>query len=783
MSSILNIPLSGGYVSTGTGARDASDLESGELQEMTGGYYRKNDPNQVWNMPGRTEFGSAGSTLVKGIAICQFDEGGTDNLVASIGTTLVSATPGATGTFASLVTGLDSASTLFTACHQDDRWYLGNGYDANRVLKSDGTVRLHGLLAPTEALTVVSSSVALTTARPTTASSGWSNAANAIDSSATTFASYVGSETVNDPLLICGGFASSTTADRYLVVKSSATIRGAAFILMSVSTDGGVSYGDSVMDFNFSYNETFTYPISVNSNLVYVKFRTRNPFGLGGSIIARVFDVLIQVGSGASILTTTLGGMYYTFTELNDVENIESSVASSGETGAVAATLVNLSSQTTSTITRPTIINPAATHWRVYRTVDGATPTKDNFGDVSGIISIATTTWVDDYTQPIDEQPTPVLNVVSVGDTFYSRDDPPPPFVHMMSWKGSICGISRTERRKWSYSESGFPESFPIIYTIESFPLDEHDGLVGQMAVGETAVILAEGAVLAVDDLPRITDGVFSAAIARPIKGHPGCVGTYAFTTFSVAGEPRGAWVSPFGVYVTNGQICACISTDLAWEQEVNVPFLGTSVLRWDAKNVILWFEFDLDGDGLNDHEMPFHMAEAHSKGESRPKLGQPTAKASSCMASALIESAYYRFSGHPSDGSVYVEESGSVDEATGSTIALTVRSGQVAHDKVDIGVIKATLNHSNFGTGETGTLTATLYRDSANTENSREQSIRVDGNRGTTVGIGRAGELVDFTFEYSGSGSGGVGGVTVEVDGHGRSGSAVRVTSSSVTP
>ena len=97
MSAILKIPLNGGYVSTGADARSADDLESGELQSMSGAFYRKNDRGMAWKMPGRSEFGSAGTGTVKGIAICQFDEGGTDKLVASIGTTLVAATPGATG--------------------------------------------------------------------------------------------------------------------------------------------------------------------------------------------------------------------------------------------------------------------------------------------------------------------------------------------------------------------------------------------------------------------------------------------------------------------------------------------------------------------------------------------------------------------------------------------------------------------------------------------------------------------------------------------------------------
>ena len=77
------ISLSQGYVSTGHKARSADKMERGELQSMLGAFYRKNDPNDPWKMPGRALFGSAGSGGIKGIAICQFD-GGNDKLVTSI---------------------------------------------------------------------------------------------------------------------------------------------------------------------------------------------------------------------------------------------------------------------------------------------------------------------------------------------------------------------------------------------------------------------------------------------------------------------------------------------------------------------------------------------------------------------------------------------------------------------------------------------------------------------------------------------------------------------------
>jgi hypothetical protein len=790
MSHILPIPFNGGYVSTGTGARDASDLETGELQKMTGGYYRKNDPNQVWNMPGRTEFGSAGTGAVKGIAICQFDEGGSDLLVASVGTTLMYATPGATGTFLTLEAGLNTLATVLTAAQQEDRWFLGNGYDDNLVLMPDGTTRLMGMKAvegqPTLATVAVSAQV---TTRPTTDAIsfvGWVDPTKAYDGDDTTFSWRQIYHTVPSDHVWGHRFEGwvatpSPPPGRILKIKWGASVQGGGYMNIRKSEDGGSTFTYIYTAFQPPYSEVEPFWVESaiadttdSASVVVIVDCGANPQDDNSTF--RVYDIKIEYGNVSSV-TTTLGGVAYATTEVYQGDGYQL------ESPPSKITTLSFTAKGSVVVTRPTLLNTAATHWRVYRVGDGVATTPLNYGRVADLVEINDTTWTDVFETPITEQAVPTLPVVSVGDLDFFRDSPPPVFKSMISWKGSICGISRSSPRTWFYSEGGRPESFPIIYQVISFPLDEHDVLVGQMAVGETLVLLCGGAVLAVDDLPRVTDGVFDAGNARPIKGHPGCVGEYAYTTFSVAGEPRGAWVSPFGVYVTNGQVCACLSTDLAWENEVNVPYLGTAVLRWDAKNVILWFEFDLDGDGLNDHEMPFHMAQAHSKGEARPKLGQPTAKATSCMASALIDSTHYRFTGHPSDGSVYVEESGSVDAATGDTVTVTVRSAQVAHDKVDLGIIKATLNHSNFGEGATGTLVTTLYRDSANTENSRSQSIRLDGNRGTTVGVGRAGELVDVTFEYSGSGSGGVGGVDLEVDGHGRSGSAARVTSSSATP
>jgi len=515
---------------------------------------------------------------------------------------------------------------------------------------------------------------------------------------------------------------------------------------------------------------------AINSNLI--KFRATLTYNSGTSrATLRVYRVQTTTGSSTTARNTS-GTMYYAYTEYNATDGLESPPS---DTAPLAAQ----TSKNLITITRPTsAVNAAATHWRVYRTVPGGANTIDSLGLLLEI-PIASTVTYDNWSVDPDTQLTDLVPALTIGELSIPLNTPPPTLISMVSWNGSIVGISRetSKRRLLRYSEAGYPESWPEFYAVSSFPIDEHDVLVGQMAVGETLVLLMEGAVLALDGLPRVVDGQFQGANARPLKGHPGCVGRYAYTTFSVAGEPRGAWVSPFGIYITNGQVSACITTDLAWESEVSVPDLGTCVLKFDQKNAILWFEYDSDGGGTNDTEMPIHMAELHSKGESRPKLGGPTTKATNCMAGGSVDSTPYRYSGHPSNGVVYLEESGTTDAATAAAVGMVIRTGQIDNDKVDMGIVKATLNHSDFGDGSTGTLVVTAYRDSSDSENSRSQSIALDGNRGTTVGVGRAGELFDFEFSYRGTGIGGVGGVVIEVDGQGRSGSAARWVSASATP
>jgi hypothetical protein len=402
---------------------------------------------------------------------------------------------------------------------------------------------------------------------------------------------------------------------------------------------------------------------------------------------------------------------------------------------------------------------------------DGLVATQGNFG-LLATVPIGELTYLDDFTFEADFALKPVIPGKELGDIMVPRDSPPPSFASMWIHDGSRVGLTVDNPRGTYYSEAGLPESFPEIYVVPAYALDEHDRLLCGTSLGRTQVIFAEGAVLTIDKFPRVTDGTFDAGEALPLKGHPGCVGRQAMTPFSVSGEARAAWVSPFGVYTTNGATCEPLSLDLDWENEVNVAFLSTAVLKWDAKWLRLIFEFDSDGDGANDREAFCHMAHTNDRGQ--PKWSQPTPKRVSAIASGLIDRQYRRYSGHPIDGAVYLEESGGIDAATGSPVAMDIETGESGSGRTDEACTVARLLHSVWGAGAEGTVTVTaIYPEGESDAISEVVSLK--GRGGSDAMVARAAEKFTYRFQHSGEATGAILGLEPEMERQGRSGSAQR--------
>jgi len=234
-------------------SRDRKDLVNGECQQATGVYYKPGNPSDIHKLGGRSTFGDTSTAAkIDGLALCQFDSGGTDKLLALSGSVLYGATPGVTGTFASLFSPTTSPSTLDTA-HAQDNWYLAMGTE-NRVLKNDGTLRAMGMKAPSQAMVAVANDLPTVTAkRPTDDDAGWidtANMAKAYDTITNTGAHTSLSASGSDVGIWGSGWATNAGTDRMLYVLWS-VYQGSIFnpllgaidtFKIEVSEDDGVTY-------------------------------------------------------------------------------------------------------------------------------------------------------------------------------------------------------------------------------------------------------------------------------------------------------------------------------------------------------------------------------------------------------------------------------------------------------------------------------------------------------------------------------------------------------------
>ena len=786
-------------------ARDRADLGPGELQVATGIYYKPGDPRRAHKIGGRSEFGDTTSAAkIKGVALAQFDDG-TDKVLALSGTTLYSATAGATGTFSSLATGLSSSATHLSAAHYEDRWYIANGYDKVKAYDNDGgslAVRNAGMAAPTTPLVVATSGVTGTKVNfDDSDNSGFTNPDNGWSGSDSTFAyathSAAGSSTVTYTYdnAVATTTSGHTLYVRYRVVgaftDSADGSAGGGSIGVGGTTDAGwnvtlkVEVTENATAGTPTWatvkEETLTAAMpaigviqealtdSVDYNNVGVKITFTYNSGTSQAQ-CQIFQAYFIDAAGATVALTT--GVKYAITEYDAVRGLES------EPGTTTDYIGAASSVSKITLTIPsTAVNTNTTHIRVYRTTDGGTAPYQ-LGYI-GDVALGNTAFKDIFEIDKDTLATPLLPMQKVesndgGTLYFPLNVQPAALKYITAWKGSLVGLDANNKRTLRYSEAALPESWPELNVIDSFPLPEHDTLVTLVPLGDTLLVLAEGAVLRLTDLPRVVNGLFNAAEATPLRGAPGCVGQYAACAFSVAGEARAAWVSPYGIYQTNGDVVRRISDEMDWYSDISTANLSTAVLHWDAKRQVMVFAYDSDGGGTNDRFFLFHMAPEHGKANGMAKHTGPHYGAIHCLASGQVASVHRMYSGHVSDGSVYLEDSGTTDASqsySSTTVPLIVKTGRIyqGHRKWD--VVRANLRHTDFGGTETCTVAWSSGLDSSGVSQTASKTVSLVGQDGEDFFVGLGGDWHEVQITHTGSASGALLDMRAETLGAGKSG------------
>lgn len=779
-------------------SRDPSQLGDGECQTADSVFYRVGDPDRAHLIDGRVGWGSPGLLIPKGIQLATFDDGASDRLVTYSGDKLYSRlVPELSAAHTSIHTFASSAGTHLARCHYQDRWYFCDGVNAMVKVKSDGVARDAGLPAPPAPPVITATNVAVSATYPTAYTNGspaFLGPEKAYDPGSTTGYQTAAVASVSSPGLsptTCTWhtWGSSTASSRVLSVRwrlSGSQVDGdpegdgdgpgsdAGFnvtVLITYAwTDGVTPVTGTIV--NLTTNKVTgsarisSVPIpgtSVNSSSVQVTASlTYNSGSSQGTL--DIYDIRITAGAAVTAFTPTIG-MYYAFSWYDQTNDIEGPVSKLSVlvTGPSPPTLaaMNLVSLDIGDSSPPTL----ATHVRIYRSTDGGTletmgrilesplyPSDPNAQQES---------FTDDFSQyDKDTQPDQLIPLKSYtigqGSLRVPRNIPPPSCIHLNIFKGRMVGLlsgTAQNLRMLRFSEAGYPgvEYWPETNVIEDFPLQEHDQLVTTMVVGDSLIVLSQDLAIELTDVPDVVGGQFTDARANPLKGHPGCKSRYGATAYSTSGEPRGAWVSPFGIYETNGNVARRLTADIDWAALCDQASLDTSVLHWDAANQILLFAYDSDGDGVNDEYLMLHMAPEHQKANGLPKISRGYGKIGS-LTSGFVTGEYWIFSTDHSQAAVYREfqplsgSDGSLSQpgtATG-TIVGTLLSGRIAGPRRFFAVTTGALRHS-AAPSRTATVTIEMGRDGSATTTTASKTVALDRQEATKFYVGRSGDWMEM--------------------------------------
>jgi len=777
-------------------SRDRSDLQDGEMQVCTGGFYKPSD-RRLHKLDGRSEFGDTGSGVkIDGTYLAEFDSAADQILVLS-GGVLYKAPADGSGSFTD--TGATVTGTTLSGAHANDRHYLCTGNE-NLVFESDGTVRGMGMKAPVEGMSFTNPSSGVSV-RPTADDSAFTGGSKMYDGDMDTFG-YVYHEAAGSTTSVFSSFAANTTVDaRFLQVfwslrsaGAGGAGKGAGQMDWLIGGDGG---GESSPGFSvkitFEISEdmdqptpTWTafktatydraYPLNVASvefddtgidAAVYLGFRAKIEYIDGTKAAGLIIrDVRLIIGSDSTLVSVT--NMKYCVTEYDEVRGLE------GPPGDILDTGV-FTNKNAVILTLPTVnVNSTATHFLIYRTPDNGTDTQLG---LIGEVPVSATYFMDDFTQyGVLVQPTgkPLdwLQITANGKTLnFVANTPPPALSRIAYFKGSLVGISSLYDRELYYALPGFPESWPEINVFSSFPLPRNDTLVDMSGIGGSLIISMKEAAARLDELPRTVAGSFIVSEIVPIAGAPGSVGPYATDVVNHAGSSHVAWISPEdGVLVTDGHRWDTISRDLDWTQFDGFD-KSAWVLRWMTHLRALVMAYSSTAGGGNDRYYIFHLGSTHLKNGRDAKITGPHYGAIADMTSGVVSNTSRVFEGHWSDGKVYLN----MDSSTGQdasqsysgTISPFIVKGRRAYESEkweSFSVIDAKLRHTDFGAGSTGTVAYTVGRDEGSGTSTKTATISLNRQGGTQFEVSRHGEWHEEEITHLGTARGAILDMTTRV-------------------
>jgi len=261
---------------------------------------------------------------------------------------------------------------------------------------------------------------------------------------------------------------------------------------------------------------------------------------------------------------------------------------------------------------------------------------------------------------------------------------PPPECSTGDIWNGSLVVNDMGNEGTIRYSLPNKPEAFPKPYVLK-FNTRKKDKVTFIRSLGQILIVGMRDSIKRVNYLPRETDTDFQQGIAHEdLATDHGIPGPLAAVKFDMPGAgPVIIYASYNGIFLTDGITTRPANVDLDWSGTVNTANLASCVFRVYPREKWLVLYCNPIGANHTKNTVAYIFSYAQDKvkdGGFLPCTGPITVSGrSSCE--TTINGVPYLFTGHESNGKVYVEDSG-----------VTIPSGYQVHNLVST-LTAATLN------------------------------------------------------------------------------------------
>ena len=212
------------------------------------------------------------------------------------------------------------------------------------------------------------------------------------------------------------------------------------------------------------------------------------------------------------------------------------------------------------------------------------------------------------------------------------------------------------------YSLPGDPEAWPAPYEM-SFNTRKRDKVTLIRTLGAILIVGMETGIKRVNYLPRETDTDMNSGLAHEdIVTDHGIPGPFCAAKFDMPGVGITlAYVSANGIFLTDGRNSTPLNNDLNWANTVKVTALSTAIMRVYPKEKWIALYYCPAGavHNFNTRVLYFcYQADKVKQGGLLPAVG-PCIVSARSVCEAYVSGVHYLFTGHESDGFVYVEDAG----------------------------------------------------------------------------------------------------------------------------